>query len=126
MIAIALMAQLAHAYTVDDFAGYADRSLAQGTARFATTYSPCLDALVVNFSIAGCDSISRSVGVLGVGSIGLSCVGMDERGINGWTLNEHAIFYTRTHTPTDIPGWDVFCFDPHITMYIPEGPRLAK
>ena len=119
---LALITQ-SHAITIDDFIVKMKESWRTAPSSFSTSYSPCLDALILNYRAAGCKVIAQDPEKLGDGSVGLVCT-MPEVS-NGWTTNEHVIFYTRTHEVTDFRGWDVFCVDPNVTMYIPE-PNKAK
>ena len=91
--------------------------------------------MIINYKSSGCELIAQNPEVLGPGSIGLICVAPVIE--NGYSQNEHTIFHTMTHDVADFPGWDVFCVDPHISMYIPEpkakssgtkptGPRPAR
>lgn len=112
---------LAQAASINDFIRTMTTSWSTAPDDFTTSYSPCLDALIVNFRSAGCKVIAQDPDRLGEGSMGLVCTA--PRKLNGWTSNEHVIFYTRSHDVTDFPGWDSFCVDPNITMYIPERKR---
>ena len=112
---------LAQAAPIDDFVRMMTTSWSTAPDDFTTSYSPCLDALIVNFRSAGCKVIAQDPDRLGDDSMGLVCTA--PRKLNGWTSNEHVIFYTKSHDVTDFKGWDVFCVDPNITMYIPEKKR---
>lgn len=122
MIAL-LLVNIASAASIEDFTALMTSAWRTAPADYSTTFSPCLDGLVVNFRVAGCKVIAQDPDKLGEGSMGLVCTAPTK--LNGWSTNEHVIFYTRTHDVTDFPGWDVFCVDPNITMYIPE-PKRAK
>jgi len=124
MTLILSMITAAHALEVEDFVKTMTQAWATAPETYTTSYSPCLDALVVNFRASGCDVIAQDPDTLGPGSMGLVCV-MPEKA-NGWSTNKHVIFYTRTHDTQDYKGWDVFCVDPNITMYIPERTSKRK
>lgn len=121
---ILLMSSSAHAFDINDFIRYMAKSWEFSQRDFATTYSPCLDGLVVNFKSSGCEVIAQDPEALGKGSVGLVCTApvLD----NGYTRNKHVIFHTQDHDMRDFPGWDIFCVDPNITMYIPEPPSGRK
>lgn len=115
---LALLSSSAHAYNIKDFVRYMTKAWEFAPRDFVTAYSPCLDAVIVNYKSAGCELIAQDPEKLGPGSVGLVCVApvID----SGYTRNEHVIFHTQTHEATEFAGWDIFCVDPHITMYIPE------
>ena len=115
---LSLLTSAANAFTVKDFARYATNSWEFAQRDFVTAYSPCLDAVVVNFKSSGCQMIAQDPERLGPGSIGLVCVAPAVE--NGYSQNEHVIFYTMKHDVTEFRGWNVFCVDPHITMYVPD------
>lgn len=121
MIAL-LLASIASAASVEDFTELMVGAWRTAPSVYSTTFSPCLDGLVVNFRAAGCKVIAQDPEKLGEGSMGLVCTAPTK--LNGWSQNEHVIFPTATHSVQDFPGWDVFCVDPNITMYIPERPKL--
>jgi hypothetical protein len=123
MITLLLQAGIAQAASVESFTELMRTSWATAPSSYSTTFSPCLDGLVVNFRTAGCKVIAEDPDKLGEGSVGLVCTAPTK--LNGWTRNEHVIFSTATHSVQDFPGWDVFCVDPNITMYIPERPLLS-
>ena len=114
----------AHAYDIGDFIRYMTNSWEFAQRDFNTSYSPCLDALIVNFKSSGCEVIAQDPERLGKGSVGLVCTSPVVE--NGYTRNEHVIFYTPKHDMQDFSGWDMFCVDPHITMYIPEPSKARR
>ena len=100
------------------------KAIASSDKEFKTTFSPCLDALAVNFAAAGC-SASYSKEPVGAGSVGIECVGATT--VNGWTLNPVAAVLTRTSSPdVDLPSWVMFCVDPNISLYIPRQKSAAR
>ncbi len=90
---------------------------------FVTTRSPCLDALLLNFKAAGCRGydLDRSTPI--PDGVGFSC--KDPKILNGWTLNEHVIAHTLPEMEVEFKGWDVFCFDPNVIVFIMENPKFA-
>ncbi len=104
--------------TIQDFMDLLPNAWNSAPTSFSTAYSPCLDAIVVNYRAAGCNLIAQDPEKLGAGSVGLICV--QPQVSNGYTQNEHVVFHTLVHDVQDFEGWDVFCVDPHITVYIPE------
>ena len=118
--ALTLLIASAHAdpVTIADFLEVLPTSWATAPANFESAYSPCLDAIIVNYRASGCKMIAQDEKKLGAGSVGLICVAPER--YYGYAENEHVIFYTGKHSVQDFPGWDVFCVDPNITVYIPE------
>jgi hypothetical protein len=102
MIAL-LLVNIASAANVEDFAELMVGAWRTAPSGYSTTFSPCLDGLIVNFKGAGCTAPTK---------------------LNGWSQNEHVIFTTASHSVQDFAGWDTFCVDPNITMYVPERPKL--
>ena len=119
MIAILLVSiSFSHATDIRDYTDLLPEAWKSAPTSFSTTYSPCLDGLIVNFRSNGCKSIAQSPRKIGKDSVGLMCMNPDVK--NGWTTIEHAIVPTESSSMRDIPGWDFICVDPNITMYIPE------
>jgi hypothetical protein len=119
-LVLALLASTARAdnVTIADFVDLLPAAWSTAPASYATAYSPCLDAIIINYRSSGCKMIAQDDRKLGPGSVGLICVAPEK--YNGYAENEHVIFYTDKHTVQDFPGWDIFCVDPNITSYIPE------
>jgi hypothetical protein len=122
MILALLLARPALAFDIDSFIKLLPAAWSTASVSYSTAFSPCLDGVVVNFKAAGCQLIADDPEVLGKGSVGLICVAPKVE--TAYSLNEHVIFTTATHDVKDFPGWDVFCVDPNITMYIPEKLKL--
>ena len=119
MLALILSAS-AHASDINEFIDLMTASWRSAPTTFSTTYSPCLDGLVVNFRINGCKVIAQNPERLGEDTVGLVCVDPEIR--NGWTTIEHVIIPTQSVNMQEFSGWDFLCADPNITMYIPEPP----
>ena len=124
MTLILLLITSAHAFDINSFTKLIPPAWETAADDYVTALSPCLDGAIVNFRAVGCKLIAQDPEVLGKGSLGLVCV--DPKVKNAYSLNEHVIFTTSTHNVTNFKGWDVFCVDPNITMYIPEKLRTAK
>ena len=122
MILALLLAHPAFASDINSFMELLPAAWSTASESYSTAFSPCLDGLVVNFRAAGCQLIADDPEVLGKGSVGLICVAPKVQ--TAYSLNEHVIFTTATHDVQDFHGWDVFCVDPNITMYIPEKLKL--
>jgi len=122
MILALLLARPALASDINEFMELLPAAWSTATVSYSTALSPCLDGLVVNFKAAGCQLIADNPEVLGKGSVGLICVAPTVE--TAYSLNEHVIFATLTHSVKNFPGWDAFCVDPNITMYIPEKLKL--
>jgi len=121
MIAL-LLVNIASAANVEHFTELMVGAWRTAPSGSSTTFSPCLDGLIVNFKGAGCKVIAQDPDKLGEGSMGLVCTAPTK--LNGWSQNEHVIFTTASHSVQDFAGWDTFCVDPNITMYIPERPKI--
>ena len=119
MITIALLlSSTAQATDVNSFVRHASKAWATAPMHYYTAYSPCLDGLIVNFRSAGCSVSAEDPERLGKGSVGLVCTApvVD----NAYSRNEYVIFHTMTHDVASFPGWNIFCVDPNITMYLPD------
>ena len=124
IISLLVSVSTVSAAEIQDFLPEINSAWSTATQSFDTTLSPCLDGLVLNFRAAGCKMIATNEGALGSGSVGLICVSPTVE--NGWSLNEHVIFHTPNFEIAEFKGWNMFCVDANISMYVSSAPKFGK